>query len=564
MSEKAVRQAHHPEQSRGVVTRFAPSPTGYLHVGGARTALFNWLYAGRMGGIFVLRIEDTDQKRNTTTAIQRVIEDLRWLGIDWDEGPEIGGPNGPYFQSQRRDIYNKYVKKLIDEQKAYWCFDTPEELDELRQKAESQKKNFIYPRPKEFPDESDVKKAKAGGRPVTVRFAVPQDKPIVVADEVRGEVTFAPEDISDFIIQKSDDFPTYNFACVIDDYLMKVTHIIRGQEHLMNTPCQQVLWQAIGFGELPKYAHMSVTVSDTGGKLSKRERPKVLREAIKAREDIDLKQIAKIGNLSTEELESFIKGKSTPDMPSVDAMAEYLGVQLPEINIVDFFKSGYLPEAMVNFLALLGWNPGGEREIMPVEELISCFDLSRLTKANSLFDRQKLMAFNTEHIKLVGKEKLLRHFKDYLKAIKSPVTNADDKTLARIIELCAGARTLADIERKSRFLFIPDEQIQYDDKAVSKILLKDDGLAILAIVRDKLAAMEQFTEHAIEDMLRNLAEERQVGLGKVAQPLRVAICGTTISTPIFDSVEMLGKENTLKRIDIALKKFAMESQERKS
>ncbi len=555
-----------------VVTRFAPSPTGYLHVGGARTVLFNWLYARRMGGTFILRIEDTDQKRNTPTAIRQVIEDLRWLGIDWDEGPEVKGPNGPYFQSQRREIYDKYIKKLIDEQKAYWCFETLEELDALRKEAEAQKKNFIYPRPKEFPDESDVKKAAADGKAVTVRFAIPRDKPIVVTDEVRGEVTFAPEDISDFIIRKSDGFPTYNFACVVDDYLMKITHIIRGQEHLMNTPGQQELWKALGFGEPPKYAHMSVTISEGGGKLSKRERPKALRKAIRAGEDsatrmadkIDQQKLAEAGNLSAEELESFIKGKTMPDMPAIDAMAKYLNVQLPEINIVDFFKSGYLPETMVNFLALLGWNPGDEREIMTADELVSSFDLSRLTKSNSLFDRQKLMAFNTEHIKMVSKEKLLQHFKDYLKVIESPVIEADDEQLEKIIELCAGARTLADIERKSRFLFIGDEQVQYDDKAVRKVLLKDDGLAALAIVRDKLAAMEQFTEQAIEDMLRSLAEERQVGLGKVAQPLRVALCGTTVSLPIFDSVQMLGKENTLKRINITVKKFTIESKEGKS
>jgi len=539
--------------SEKVVTRFAPSPTGYLHVGGARTALFNWLYAKRMGGTFILRIEDTDQKRNTPTAIRQVIDDLRWLGIDWDEGPEVDGPNGPYFQSERRDIYDKYIKKLIDEQKAYWCFETPQELDALRKEAEAQKKNFIYPRPKDFPAIKDMKKAKAEGRPATVRFAMPRDKQIVVIDEIRGEVAFAPEDLSDFIIQKSDGFPTYNFACVVDDYLMKITHVIRGQEHLMNTPSQQELWKALGFGEPPKYAHMSVTISEGGGKLSKRERPKALQKAIKEKEDIDRDKLTEAGNLSADELESFIKGKTVPDMPSVDAMAKYLGVQLPEINIVDFFKSGYLPETMVNFLALLGWSTGEKREIMSVNELIDRFDISRLTKSNSLFDRQKLIAFNTEHIKLAGKEKLLAHFKDYLKVIESPVIKADDKQLERILELCEGARTLADIESKSRFLFIPDEQIQYDEKAVKKVLLKDDGLTVLEIVRDKLAAMEQFNEQAIEDMLRNLAEERQVGLGKVAQPLRVALCGTTISLPIFDSVRMLGKENTLKRIDITLK-----------
>jgi len=538
-----------------VVTRFAPSPTGYLHVGGARTALFNWLWARRTHGKFILRIEDTDLKRNTPTATQQVIDDLRWLGIKWDEGPEVGGPNGPYLQSQRRDIYNKYTKKLLNKKKAYFCFDTTDELEAMRNEAVTQKKGFIYPRPTDFPTDEDVKKARGQGQPVTVRFAVPQEKPIVVEDVVRGEVTFAPGEFGDFIIQKNDGLPTYNFACVVDDALMAVTHVIRGQEHLMNTPGQQTLWQALGFGDLPKYAHMSVTVSETGGKLSKRERPEALRKIIKADQNIDLQKLAEVGNITAEEVNSFLARKSTPDMPSIEAMAKYLGVELPEINIVDFFKSGYLPKTMVNFLALLGWNPGGDREIMPVEKLIECFDLSRLTKANSLFDRKKLLAFNTEHIRMASEEKLLQHFKDYLKAIESPAikASADDERLARILNVCEGARTLADIEQKSRFLFIANDQIQYDEKAIRKVLLKDDGLAVLKIVRDRLTAMEQFTEGNIENMLRSLAEEKKVGLGKIAQPLRVAICGTTISTPIFDSVSMLGKENTLVRIDNALK-----------
>jgi len=536
-----------------VVARFAPSPTGYLHVGGARTALFNWLWARRMGGKFILRIEDTDQKRNTPTAIEQVIKDLRWLGVEWDEGPEVCGPNGPYLQSQRRDIYDKYIKQLLDEKKAYYCFDTPDELAAMRKQAEAQKKSFIYTRPGEFPGDGIAESMRGQGRPVTVRFAVPRDEPFVVKDIVRGEVRFAAGEIGDFIIQKSDGFPTYSFACVVDDKLMGVTHVIRGQEHLMNTPGQQALWKALEFGRLPKYAHMSVTVSDTGGKLSKRERPKALRKAIKGMEDVDLERLAKVAGITVKEISSFLKGKTTPDMPVIDAMAKYIGVHLPEVNVVDFFTSGYLPETMVNFLALLGWNPGDKREIMSREEIIECFDLSRFTKANSLFDRDKLLAFNTEHIRRVGIEKLLHHFKDYLKAVESPLIGANDETLKRIIEMCAGARTLADIESKSRFLFLADERIEYDEKAVKKVLLKNDGLAILAIVRDKLAAMEQFTEENIEGMLRGLAQERQVGLGKVAQPLRVAICGNTISPPIFDSVQMLGKEKTLKRVDNTLR-----------
>ncbi len=541
-----------------VVTRFAPSPTGYLHIGGARTALFNWLLARKAGGVFILRIEDTDTKRNTPTAMQQVISDLKWLGIDWDEGPEADGPNGPYFQSQRKDIYDRYVRQLLDAGKAYYCFETQQELDAMRKQAEAQKKGFLYPRPDVFPTEANAEKARAEGKSVTVRFAMP-DETIVVNDVVRGEVTFNGSELGDFIIQKSDGFPTYSFACVVDDALMKVTHVIRGQEHLMNTPGQQTLWKALELGELPKYAHMSVTISDSGGKLSKRERPKALRNAVKAKSGIDLDEVARIANITVDELNDFLRGKSTPDMPAVEAMARHLGVELPEINVVDFFKSGYLPEALVNFIALLGWSTGDKREIIPIEELIESFDLSRLTKSNSLFDRGKLVAFNTEHIKMLGQEKLRTHLRAYLGVIESPVASADDELLDRLIRICEGARTLADIERKCRFLFIADDEIQYDEKAVKKVLLKGDGLEMLKIVADKLAVMEQFAEEGIENMLRSLAEEKQVGLGKVAQPLRVAITGTTISPPIFDSVQMLGKENTLARIDITLKKFRTEN-----
>jgi glutamyl/glutaminyl-tRNA synthetase len=540
-----------------VVTRFAPSPTGYLHIGGARTALFNWMWARKNKGKFILRIEDTDIKRNTPTATRQVIDDLRWLGIDWDEGPEVGGPNGPYFQSQRKDIYQKYVDKLIEQQKAYYCFDTPEQLEAIRQKAIAKKKNIVYPRPAKLPDESDVKKARVAGKPVTVRFAMTNEQ-IIVKDLIRGEVTFNGAELGDFIILKSDGLPTYNFAVVVDDALMGVTCVIRGQEHLMNTPGQQELWKALDFGKLPQYVHMSVTISESGGKLSKRERPKALRDAITHTPEANIEKLAEAANITTDQLKNFLDEKWTPDMPSIDAMAKYLGVHLPEINVVDFFRSGYLPETMVNFLALLGWSPVGKKEIMMIEELIESFDLTRLTKSNSLFDRSKLIAFNTEHIKMMSKDKLLARFKAYLKEIESPVSKADDTLLSRLLEINAGARTLENIENKSRFLFVDNDSIKYDEKAVEKVLLKNRALEILAVIHEKLSAAEQFNEQAIENMLRGLAEERQVGLGKVAQPLRVAICGTTVSPPIFDSVALLGKENTLARIDIALKKFSQE------
>ena len=324
----------------------------------------------------------------------------------------------------------------------------------------------------------------------------------------------------------------------------------------MNTPGQQALWQALfPDAPLPAYAHMSVTVSDSGGKLSKRERPKALRTAIKAAGDLDKATLAEVGGIDPKEMEAFLQGKSVPDMPAIDAMAQYLGVHLPEINIVDFCKSGYLPETMVNFLALLGWNPGDQREIMKLDELIEAFDLTRLNKSNSLFDRQKLIAFNTEHQRMQPGEKVLEHLRAYLAEVQSPMQKADDATLLRIIKLCEGARTLEQIDGKSRFLFVDDDKIEFDPKAVKKVLLKGQALEVLQIVRDRLAQMEQYTEETLEAMLRGLAEERQVGLGKVAQPLRVALCGSTISLPIFDSVNLLGKERTLARVDATLAKF---------
>ncbi|MHC5120344.1 MAG: glutamate--tRNA ligase, partial [Planctomycetota bacterium] len=417
----------------------------------------------------------------------------------------------------------------------------------------------IYPRPEVFPDAAAVEQARAEGRPVTVRLAITQTDPIVIEDEIRGTISINPTELSDFIIQKNDGFPTYHMAVVIDDELMGVTHIIRGQEHLMNTPNHQLLQKALGF-RIPKYGHMSVTVSDSGGKLSKRERPKTLKKAIKAMGDIDKDALARAGGITAEELETFLKGKTVPDMPAIDAMAQYLSVHLPEINIVDFSRSGYLPETLINFLALLGWNPGDGREIMSRTELIEAFDLSRVNKSNSLFDRQKLMSFNTEHLKtaMTPLETLVKHFRAYLNENDSPVAKADDELLARIIRINEGARTLEQIEQKTRFAFLADDAIEYDDKAVKKVLLKGNGFEMLKTVGEALATLQKLTPEAIETLLRSLAEEKQVGLGKIAQPLRVAICGNTISPPIFDAVDMLGIKTVLKRIENALTKFQQE------
>src|SRR4030042_3221778 len=299
------------------VTRFAPSPTGYLHIGGARTALFSLLWARKTDGKFILRIEDTDQSRNSPTAAKQVMDDLRWLGIEWDHGPDVGGPAGPYFQSQRLDIYNRYIEQLISQKKAYYCFDTPDELTQMREKAAEQKKNFLYQRPEKFPTASQAQQARADGRPVVVRLCM-TDEEIIVDDIIRGRVKFAGKDLSDFIIRKSDGFPTYHFACVIDDELMGVTHIVRGQEHLMNTPSHIALQKALGF-KTPAYAHMSLTVNESGGKMSKRDKAKVLKDATKSEENPDKEKIASVGGISIGEFEDFLNGDSTPDNPAVDA-----------------------------------------------------------------------------------------------------------------------------------------------------------------------------------------------------------------------------------------------------
>lgn len=503
----------------------------------------------------ILRIEDTDQSRNTPTAMQQVMRDLRWLGIEWDEGPDVGGPNGPYCQSQRLEIYNKYARRLLDAGKAYYCFTTAAELEELRAEAERAKTGFKYQRPASFPTHGEAEKARAEGRSVVVRFAMP-DEDIVVQDMLRGEVRFSAKELSDLVIIKSDGFPTYHFACVVDDELMEVTHVIRDQGHLMNTPSHQAMQKALGF-RTPAYCHMSVTVNESGGKMGKRDRAKALVLAIRTRAGVDRMALAAAGGITAEQLESLMKGESMPDMPQIDAMAHHLGVHLPEINVVDFFRSGYLPEALFNFLALLGWNPGGKQEILSKEGMIAAFNLEKLTKTNCLFDRKKLTAFNTEYMKMLSTDVLRGHLRDYLKEVASPVAAASDELLETLIRANEGARTLEDIDHKSRFLFVADDAVEFDEKAVHKVLVahENEGIKVLRVLREKLAAMAEFTSEQLEEMLRQFAEEHKLGMGKVAQPIRVAICGTTISPPIFESVQLLGKEATLARIDRALEKY---------
>lgn len=482
--------------------RFAPSPTGYLHIGGARTVLFNWLLARRSGGSLILRIEDTDRARHVEGAVERILEDLRWLGLEWDEGPEMGGSHGPYFQSERLEIYNSYLQPLLESKKAYYALETPEELQAIRDAAERQKRPLQYPRPVPLPTIEEGRSAIAEGRPVVVRLLMPEET-LIVHDQVLGEVRIEADQLDDFIIQKSDGFPTYHFACVVDDATMGITHVLRGQEHLMNTPKHIALQRALGF-QTPVYAHLPMIFNMEGGKMSKRDKEVALRK----------------------------------------------GVQPPEIEVHDFRSAGFLPEAVVNFIALLGWSPGDDRERFSLEELVSVFRLERVGKTNARFDREKLLSFNTDWATRVTPKRLLEAFEDFLSVRESPLREADRTTRERILEECKGFRTFQDVENKTRFLFTADEAIEYDAKAVKKNLAKREGAgyAMLEHVLPKLEAVSPWTATNLEVLLEAVCADRGVNLGAVAQPIRVAITGTPISPAIYASLEMLGKERTLARI----------------
>jgi len=494
--------------SDAVRVRFAPSPTGYLHVGGARTALFNWLLARQSpGGRFVLRIEDTDRSRHVADSVAKIADDMRWLGLDWDEGPETGGDFGPYYQSQRLELYQQYVTRLLEQGNAYYALETPEELTAMREQARAEKKgDFKYPRPDPLPTVAQGEAAKASGMPVVVRLLMP-DRDITVHDDILGDVALAADQLEDFVIQKGDGWPTYHLACVVDDALMQITHVLRGQEHLMNTPKHIAIQQALGFAT-PRYGHLPVIFNMSGSKMSKRDKEKALK-----------------------------KGE-TP----------------PEIDVHDFRAAGYLPEALLNFLSLLGWSTGDDVEQMTLAETIERFRLADIGKSSAKFDRQKLIAFNTDWAAKVTPQRLTAVFRDYLSVNASAMAELDDAVLLRVLGLCAGFRTFADVVQKSAFIFAADASIELDEKAVRKVLVKNDGqgYAMLEGVTAVLEGVDDWTAVRLEAAIAEFCERQGVKLGAVAQPIRVAISGQTISPAIFETLEMLGRDAALNRIRVAL------------
>jgi len=475
--------------------RFAPSPTGHLHVGGARTALFNWLFSRQSGGRLVIRVEDTDVKRNVSGAETKLLEDLRWLGIEWDEGPDVGGEYGPYRQSERRAGYDAARDRLLASGDAYPAFDTAEELDELRRQAVARNETFHYPRPGSPPTAADAERARAQGRPVVVRFKAPAAG-VTVRDRILGAVEFPADQVDDFVIVKSDGWPTYHFAVVVDDAAMGITHVLRAQEHLMNTPKHLALQSALGYAH-PTYAHLPLVLNIDGTKMSKRDRDRGL-----------------------------------------------------EVDVHDFRVSGYLPEALANFIALIGWSPGEDREKMTLEEMVASFTLDRITKTAGRFDREKLLAMNTDWAAQSARGRLVRAFKDFARLNGSPMAALDDDTTGRVLEACRGFRTFRDVEAKAGVLFAENERVIYDETAVRKFLEGDGGRGwkTLEQLVVELEALVPWTKESIETWLGAYCERRAIKLGDAAQPLRVAVAGRAVSPSIGDTLVFLGRSKTLSRI----------------
>jgi glutamyl-tRNA synthetase len=533
-----------------VVTRFAPSPTGYLHVGGARTALFSWLLARHAGGEFLLRIEDTDLARSTQQACDQLLEDLKWLGLNWDN-PEL------VFQSKRTAVYNRIIEDMIAKGQAYKAYETPAELEAMRKQAEQHKRAFLYRRGPLSDDEQ--RKYESEGRSHVVRFKMPVQE-YRFDDAVLGPGQgVAADQVQDFIIRKSDGMPTYHFAVVVDDHEMGVNHVLRGQEHLLNTVNHIALQEALDYPR-PIYAHLPVILNpETGEKLSKRDRDRKIRqrthEFLKSRKKT-IEEVAQQANQPAERLRDWLAtDKKQLDLGEQSPVMKVVGlrdVDLPEIMVHDFRKTGYLPEVLNNFLALLGWSPGNDLEHMSMHELVQLFTLENVGKGNAKFNREKLLSFNTDACAKASPQRLTAGFRDYLKANPdSPVNQATDDQLARLLAMKKGFRVLREVDELSRFLFVTDEQIVYDPDAIEKVLKKQDAQGLIALrdLRPVLGAVGEWNTPTLDEVVKKYIEGKGLGLGKVAQPLRVAVTGTTVSPPIFESLEMLGKQKTLNRID---------------
>lgn len=485
--------------NNSVRVRFAPSPTGPLHIGGARSALFNWLIARKMGGQLIVRIEDTDLERSSRESEDNILEALKWIGITWDEGIAMGGEFGPYRQTERLDIYKEYTQKLLDVGAAYYCYCSEEEIEAEREalKAKGEMPRYMGKCRKLSPE--DRAKNEAEGRKPVVRFRVPDNEFIVIDDLVRGKVTFESNGIGDYVIVKSDGIPTYNFAVVLDDALMNITHVIRGEEHLSNTPRQLLIYKALGL-ETPRFAHVSLILGKDRSKMSKRH-----------------------GSTAVEQYQA----------------------------------KGYLPEALVNFLALLGWSPSGEEEIFTIEELIQQFSLDRVAKNPAVFDLDKLNWLNGYYIKHSPVERITELAIPYLQKagyIGLEISLEEKEWIKKVVG--AVQERLEYIEQiiDNVEIFFNDN-IDFESEEAKGILKEEEIPRVMACFKEKLLATDIINVENTKAILKTVTKELKLGGKKVYMPIRVALTGQTHGPELFDIIPILGRERTINRIESTIGKL---------
>ncbi len=476
-----------------VRVRFAPSPTGFLHLGGARTALFNWAFARKHGGIFILRIEDTDLTRSTEESVQVILESLKWLGFFWDEGPEVGGSYGPYFQSRRLHLYRQEAERLLKEGLAYECFCTPEELKERKEKALTEGKSWRYDRRCLALSEKEKGVFRVEGRKPVLRFRIPEGTTTFI-DMLRGEVTFENEELDDFVIMKSDGMPTYNFACVVDDAFMRITHVIRGDDHISNTPRQVLLYKALGFS-CPEFAHIPMILGKDRTRLSKRH-----------------------------------------GSPSVTYYRDM----------------GYLPEAMVNYLARLSWATGEEeKEIFTREEIVERFSLEQVTKHAAVFDLDKLNWMNGVYLRSTDDERLAGILIDVLekngRILREEVTPGFFEYCKKVMQLMKERiHYVAQVLEDAEYFFV--ENYEYDPQAVESVLFQGRVKDFLTWSYELLMGLEDFEVKTLEAAIRREAERRGIKAAQFIHPLRVAVSGKKVGPGLFELLSVLGRDRVLARI----------------
>jgi glutamyl-tRNA synthetase len=475
-----------------VRVRFAPSPTGYLHVGGARTALFNWLFARRVGGAFILRIEDTDAERSSTDMVAGILDSMRWLGLTWDEGPDVGGPHAPYYQAARQARHRELAEDLVASGDAYYCFCTPEEIRAKRAAAEAAGGAWMYDRTCRSLTPDEAAALEAAGQPRAVRFLVP-DGETSFEDLVHGRITVAHQNVEDFVILRSDGSPTYQLSVVGDDVDMQITHVVRGDDHISNTPKQVLLYQALG-APVPHFAHVPLILGPDKKRLSKRH--------------------------------------------GATAVGEYA-------------SQGYLPEAMVNFLALLGWSPGaGDREVFTRDELVERFTLEGISGGNAVFNPEKLDWFNQQHIMRLTAGEILDRLRPDLEAAglwRAEFGDGGRTWMTRVIDLLKPrAPKLRDFIPQLRTFIV--DRVERDRAAVAKHLSGPDIVDHLAAWRDRMASLPSFDAATLEPALRALAESRGIKAGPLIHATRVAVVGQAASPGLFEVLELVGRDRVLARV----------------